>query len=137
MVAVGVIVSWPVLRRRGVARRAFRLLRVDNQRARCRRQGGSAQAELHRAEQVLLLCRLPRQRCPSRRAGRPARMADVAKVAGVSHQTVSRVLNDFPKIRPATRDRVLAAIEELGYRRNIAARTLVTRPFADHWGDHR
>ena len=45
-------------------------------------------------------------------------MADVAKVAGVSHQTVSRVLNDFPKIRPSTRDRVLAAIEELGYRRN-------------------
>jgi DNA-binding LacI/PurR family transcriptional regulator len=59
--------------------------------------------------------------------GLPPRMADVAKVAGVSHQTVSRVLNDFPKIRPATRDRVLAAIEELGYRRNIAARTLVTR----------
>jgi len=54
-------------------------------------------------------------------------MSDVADVAGVSHQTVSRVLNDFPKIRPATRDRVLAAIEELGYRRNRAARTLVTR----------
>ena len=48
-------------------------------------------------------------------------------VAGVSHQTVSRVLNNYPKIRPATRDRVLAAIEELGYRRNTAARTLVTR----------
>ncbi|HEY5249216.1 MAG TPA: LacI family DNA-binding transcriptional regulator [Dermatophilaceae bacterium] len=57
----------------------------------------------------------------------PPRMADVAVVAGVSHQTVSRVLNDFPKIRPATRARVLAAIEELGYRRNTAARTLVTR----------
>ena len=54
-------------------------------------------------------------------------MEDVAVVAGVSHQTVSRVLNDFPKIRPATRARVLAAIEELGYRRNTAARTLVTR----------
>ena len=54
-------------------------------------------------------------------------MEDVAAVAGVSHQTVSRVLNDFPKIRPATRARVLAAIEELGYRRNTAARTLVTR----------
>ena len=54
-------------------------------------------------------------------------MEDVANVAGVSHQTVSRVLNDFPKIRPATRARVLAAIEELGYRRNTAARTLVTR----------
>jgi DNA-binding LacI/PurR family transcriptional regulator len=54
-------------------------------------------------------------------------MEDVASVAGVSHQTVSRVLNDFPKIRPATRARVLAAIEQLGYRRNTAARTLVTR----------
>jgi DNA-binding LacI/PurR family transcriptional regulator len=54
-------------------------------------------------------------------------MEDVASLAGVSHQTVSRVLNDFPKIRPATRERVLAAIEELGYRRNTAARTLVTR----------
>ena len=59
--------------------------------------------------------------------GLPPRMSDVAEVAGVSHQTVSRVLNDFPNIRPVTRDRVLAAIEELGYRRNTAARTLVTR----------
>jgi DNA-binding LacI/PurR family transcriptional regulator len=54
-------------------------------------------------------------------------MEDVASVAGVSHQTVSRVLNDFPAIRPETRARVLAAIEELGYRRNTAARALVTR----------
>lgn len=63
-----------------------------------------------------------------RSGGRPPpRMADVASVAGVSHQTVSRVINGFAHIRPQTRDRVLAAIEELGYRRNIAARTLVTR----------
>jgi DNA-binding LacI/PurR family transcriptional regulator len=54
-------------------------------------------------------------------------MADVARIAGVSHQTVSRVLNDHPNVRPATRDRVLTAIRELGYRRNAAARTLVTR----------
>ncbi|WP_029252084.1 LacI family DNA-binding transcriptional regulator [Paraoerskovia marina] len=54
-------------------------------------------------------------------------MADVAKVAGVSHQTVSRVLNEHPSVRPETRDRVLAAIEKLGYRRNSAARALVTR----------
>ncbi|WP_402461544.1 LacI family DNA-binding transcriptional regulator [Isoptericola aurantiacus] len=53
-------------------------------------------------------------------------MADVAAVAGVSHQTVSRVLNDHPSVRAATRDRVLAAIDELGYRRNSAARALVT-----------
>ena len=51
-------------------------------------------------------------------------MADVAELAGVSHQTVSRVLNDFAGIKPETRQRVLAAINELGYRRNFAARTL-------------
>lgn len=53
-------------------------------------------------------------------------MHDVAAHAGVSHQTVSRVLNDFPGIRPATRTRVLEAIDALGYRRNFAARALVT-----------
>ena len=54
-------------------------------------------------------------------------MSDVAALAGVSHQTVSRVLNDHPSVRPETRARVLDAIATLGYRRNIAARTLVTR----------
>ncbi|WP_441247612.1 LacI family DNA-binding transcriptional regulator [Kitasatospora sp. McL0602] len=54
-------------------------------------------------------------------------MADVAALAGVSHQTVSRVLNDHPNVRSATRDRVLSAIRELGYRPNSAARALVTR----------
>jgi DNA-binding LacI/PurR family transcriptional regulator len=60
-------------------------------------------------------------------APRPPAMSDVAAVAGVSHQTVSRVLNDHPSVRPETRQRVLDAIAELGYRRNTAARTLVTR----------
>ncbi|NCT91674.1 LacI family DNA-binding transcriptional regulator [Cellulomonas sp. APG4] len=54
-------------------------------------------------------------------------MSDVAAVAGVSHQTVSRVLNDHPSVRPETRRRVLDAIAQLGYRRNTAARALVTR----------
>ncbi len=54
-------------------------------------------------------------------------MADVARLAGVSHQTVSRVLNDHPNVRPQTRQTVLAAISQLGYRPNAAARTLVTR----------
>ena len=58
---------------------------------------------------------------------RPPAMSDVARVAGVSHQTVSRVLNDHANVRPETRARVLEAIAELGYRRNIAARALVTR----------
>lgn len=57
---------------------------------------------------------------------RPPRMADVARLAGVSHQTVSRVLNGFEQIRPETRRRVLEAIDELGYRRNAAARLLAS-----------
>lgn len=60
-------------------------------------------------------------------AARPPAMSDVAALAGVSHQTVSRVLNDHPSVRPETRDRVTEAILQLGYRRNSAARTLVTR----------
>ncbi len=54
-------------------------------------------------------------------------MRDVAKLAGVSHQTVSRVLNDHPNVRQETRQRVLEAMQSLNYRRNLAARTLVTR----------
>jgi len=53
-------------------------------------------------------------------------MADVARQAGVSLQTVSRVLNGHPNVSPATRASVLAAIRALGYRPNAAARTLVT-----------
>ena len=60
-------------------------------------------------------------------AGRAPGMLDVARLAGVSHQTVSRVLNDHPSVRPQTRVRVEAAIRELGYRRNSAARALATR----------
>jgi DNA-binding LacI/PurR family transcriptional regulator len=53
-------------------------------------------------------------------------MTDVARLAGVSHQTVSRVLNGHPNVRDQTRMRVLAAIHELNYRPNKAARLLVT-----------
>jgi DNA-binding LacI/PurR family transcriptional regulator len=62
-----------------------------------------------------------------RSPSQPPVMADVATRAGVSHQTVSRVLNDHPNVRAETRSRVLAAIRELDYRPNSAARTLVTR----------
>jgi DNA-binding LacI/PurR family transcriptional regulator len=51
-------------------------------------------------------------------------MADVAKLAGVSAQTVSRVSNGFPGVVEATRQQVLAAMKELGYRPNSAARAL-------------
>lgn len=60
------------------------------------------------------------------RATRDPAMTDVARLAGVSHQTVSRVLNDHPNVREQTRLRVRAAIKELGYRPNRAARALVT-----------
>ncbi|MFJ6677332.1 LacI family DNA-binding transcriptional regulator [Actinosynnema sp. NPDC091369] len=53
-------------------------------------------------------------------------MADVARLAGVSHQTVSRVLNGHPYVQEQTRLRVRAAIDELGYRPNRVARALVT-----------
>lgn len=64
---------------------------------------------------------------PGRRPSRQAGMHDVAARAGVSHQTVSRVLNGDPTVRPATRDKVLEAVRAMGYRRNRAARALVTR----------
>ena len=60
------------------------------------------------------------------KVARDPSMTDVARLAGVSHQTVSRVLNDHPNVREQTRMRVRAAIAELGYRPNRAARTLVT-----------
>jgi DNA-binding LacI/PurR family transcriptional regulator len=53
-------------------------------------------------------------------------MSDVAARAGVSHQTVSRVVNGHPNVAPSTRARVERAIAELGYRPNPAARALVT-----------
>jgi DNA-binding LacI/PurR family transcriptional regulator len=57
---------------------------------------------------------------------RTAVMADVARLAGVSHQTVSRVINDSAHVRAETRARVLAAMRTLDYRPNPAARALVT-----------
>lgn len=60
--------------------------------------------------------------------GRPV-MADVAREAGVSVQTVSRVLNDHPHVGRLTRIRVLGAIDRLGYRLNHTARALATRRY--------
>lgn len=58
---------------------------------------------------------------------RPPSIMEVAKLAQVSHQTVSRVINGHPGVRPTTRQHVLEAIDTLGYRRNSAARALVTQ----------
>ncbi|MFC9288344.1 LacI family DNA-binding transcriptional regulator [Streptomyces sp. NPDC057052] len=51
-------------------------------------------------------------------------MADVARLAGVSSQTVSRVSNGYAGVNEETRQQVLAAMKELGYRPNSAARAL-------------
>lgn len=51
---------------------------------------------------------------------------DVARLAQVSHQTVSRVLNNNTSIRPETKTRVVKAMETLGYRPNQAARALAS-----------
>ena len=51
---------------------------------------------------------------------------DVARLAGVSQKTVSRVFNDEPNVTEDTRNRVLAAARQLGYRPNGAARALLT-----------
>jgi aldose 1-epimerase len=58
---------------------------------------------------------------------RPAGMTDVAALAGVSIQTVSRVVNGHRRVAPATRMRVEGAIAKLGYRPNPAAQALASR----------
>lgn len=58
---------------------------------------------------------------------RAANIFDVARLAGVSHQTVSRVLNGLPNVRPATKERVEKAMAQLRYSPSPAARALVTR----------
>ena len=68
----------------------------------------------------------------SPRSGRRARAAnddrptvrDVAQVAGVSFKTVARVINGEPGVRPATAERVMSAVRQLGFRRNILAASL-------------
>ncbi|MCP1146785.1 LacI family DNA-binding transcriptional regulator [Lysinibacillus endophyticus] len=52
---------------------------------------------------------------------------DVAKLAGVSQTTVSRVLNNFPHVRPTTKEKVLEAIEKLGFEPDEIARSLVKK----------
>ena len=58
---------------------------------------------------------------------RPRRVTidDVARSAGVSRQTVSRAINDKPEIDPATRQRILAAAQQMGYRPSRFARGMV------------
>ncbi|HCA85975.1 MAG TPA: LacI family transcriptional regulator [Streptomyces sp.] len=58
---------------------------------------------------------------------KPPTIWEVARLAGVSHQTVSRFLRKDPTVRPETARKVAVAVEELGYRPNQAARTMRTR----------
>ena len=61
---------------------------------------------------------------------RGAVMVDVARLAGVS-QKVSRVVNGAPHVRPDVRERVTLAIEQLGYRPNVAVQALARERFDD------
>ena len=92
----------------------------------------------------------------SRSKNKRPTIVDVAHEAGVSYQTVSRVLNAHPRVAPDTRERVLLAIQRLDYRRNKGAQMLKTQrssaiqllsvdaeyPFevpllkTVHWGDY-
>jgi LacI family transcriptional regulator len=53
-----------------------------------------------------------------------ATISDVAKLAGISSMTVSRVMNNSPYVKPETRERVQEAIKKLGYHPSSSARAL-------------
>lgn len=63
----------------------------------------------------------------SRREDRKPSINDVARIAGVSYQTVSRVINNASDVNAETRQRILQVIEDVGYRRNRVATALVTK----------
>lgn len=65
--------------------------------------------------------KMPKAACDAHRS---VSMADVAAAAGVSQQTVSRVVNGQPNVSQATRDRVSKTIAELGFRPSFAGRSL-------------
>lgn len=67
---------------------------------------------------------MPRQRSHALGPWERVKLGDVATLAGVSAQTVSRVVRNSPGVAASTRARVEAAVEELGYRPNLAARSL-------------
>ena len=60
------------------------------------------------------------------RSERKPSITDVARIAGVSYQTVSRVINNASDVSAETRQRILQVIEDVGYRRNRVATALVT-----------
>lgn len=64
------------------------------------------------------------ERSPMDAVKKSVSVKDVARLAGVSEQTVSRTVHDSPSVRPETKERVRAAMRELGYRPNFAGRSL-------------
>ena len=54
-------------------------------------------------------------------------LAQIAKLAGVSLTTASRVINELPSVKPATRERVLQVIHQHGYEPNPMARSLAAQ----------
>ena len=65
--------------------------------------------------------------------GASVTIEDVARLAGVSRATASRVANHSPKVNPEARAAVQAAIAKLGYVPNRAARSLMTRRSDSIW----
>ena len=57
----------------------------------------------------------------------PFTLEGIARMAGVSRSTVSRVVNDHPSVRAEVREQVWRVIRETGYQPHAAARSLVTR----------
>ena len=70
----------------------------------------------------------PRRDVSATGGARAANIFDVARLAGVSHQTVSRVINDSPLVKPDTRAKVHALMREYGYVPDPQARGLAFRP---------
>ncbi len=58
---------------------------------------------------------------------RKVNIKDIARLAKVSHTTVSRALNNKSRIRPETKEKILAIARELGYRPNLIAKSLVSK----------
>ncbi len=59
-------------------------------------------------------------------------LEEIAKLAGVSRSTASRVINEQPNVRPEVRERVWRVIHEHGYQPNQAARSLASRRSGDN-----
>lgn len=90
--------------------------------ARCGAKG--TERGIARSEHGVAWERLMAQMSDRPRGSRPVSMADVARAASVSQQTVSRVANGMPNVNAKTRERVQAAMAELGFRPSYAGRSL-------------